>query len=95
MYNSSGINSTVTTNVINTKAVAMLYPRSIQNLTCHQNPLMSDITLQIDGRSYPHTPGNSPSINFIKQNMEAAGLNSYFHSTQSVEDSQCKDPPQA
>jgi hypothetical protein len=26
--------------------------------------------------------------------MEAAGLNDYFHSTQSVEDSQCKSPPQ-
>jgi hypothetical protein len=89
-YGSSGINSTVTTNFINTKAVAMLYPRSIQNLTCHQNPLMIDITLQIDGRNYPHTPGNSLSNDFIKQNMEVAGLNDYFHSTQSVEDSQCK-----
>jgi hypothetical protein len=27
--------------------------------------------------------------------MEAAGLNDYFHSTQSVEDSQCKGPQQA
>jgi hypothetical protein len=27
--------------------------------------------------------------------MEAAGFNEYFHSTQSVEDSQCKGPPQA
>jgi hypothetical protein len=55
---------------------------------------MSDITLQIDRRNYPHTPGNSLSTDFIKQNMEAAGLNDYFHSTQSVEDSQCKGPPQ-
>jgi hypothetical protein len=85
-YNSNGINTTVTTNFINTKAVAMLYPRSISNLSCHQNPLMSDITLQIDGKSYPYTPGNSLSTDFIKQNMEAAGLNDYFHSTQSVED---------
>jgi hypothetical protein len=56
---------------------------------------MSDITLQIKGRNYPHTPGNSLSNDFIKQNMEAAGLNDYFHSTQSVEDSQCKGQPQA
>jgi hypothetical protein len=56
---------------------------------------MSDITLQIDGRSYPYSPGNSLSTDFIRQNMEAAGLNDYFHSTQSVEDSQCKGPPQA
>jgi hypothetical protein len=56
---------------------------------------MSDITLQIDGRSYPYAPGNSLSTDFIKQNMEAAGLNDYFHSTQSVEDSQCNGPPQA
>jgi hypothetical protein len=55
---------------------------------------MSDITLQIDGKSYPYSPGNSLSNDFIKQNMEAAGLNEYFHSTQSVEDSQCKGPPQ-
>jgi hypothetical protein len=34
-YNSSGINTTVTTNFINTKAATMLYPRSITNLTCH------------------------------------------------------------
>jgi hypothetical protein len=94
-YNSSGINTTVITNFINTKAAAMLYPRAISNLTSHQNPLLSDITLQIDGRSYPHTPGNSLSIDFIKQNIEAAGLNSYFHSTQSVEDLQCKGPQQA
>jgi hypothetical protein len=94
-YNSSGINTIVTTNFINTKAAAMLYPRSISNLTCQQNPLMSDITIQIDGKSYPYTPGNSLSTDFIRQNMEAAGLNDYFHSTQSVEDSQCKGPPQA
>jgi hypothetical protein len=34
---------------INTNAAAMLYLRAISNLTCHLNPLMSDITLQIDG----------------------------------------------
>jgi hypothetical protein len=56
---------------------------------------MSDITLQIDGRSYPDAPGNSLSNDFIKRNMEAVGLNEYFHSTQSVEDLQCKNPPQA
>jgi hypothetical protein len=94
-YNSSGINTTVTTNFINTKAAAMLNPRAITNLSCHQNPLMSDITLQIDGKCYPYAPGNSLSTDFIKQNMEAAGLNDYFHSTQSVEDSQCKGSPQA
>jgi hypothetical protein len=33
MYNLSGINSTVTTNFINTKTVAMLFSRSISNLT--------------------------------------------------------------
>jgi hypothetical protein len=95
MYNSSGINRTVTTNFINTKAVAMLYPPAISNLSCHQNPLMIDLTLQIHGRSYPYTPGNSLLNELIKQNMEAAVLNDYFHSTQSVEDSQCKGPPQA
>jgi hypothetical protein len=56
---------------------------------------MSDITLQIDRRSYPYVPGNSLSTDFIKQNMEAAGLNDCFHSTQSVEHSQCKGSPQA
>jgi hypothetical protein len=55
---------------------------------------MSDITFQIDGKSYPYSPGNSLSTDFIKQNMEASGLNDYFHSTQSVEDSQCKGPQQ-
>jgi hypothetical protein len=94
-YNSSGINTTASTNFINPKAVAMLHPRATSNLICHQNPLMSDITLQIDGRNYPHTPGNSLSTDFIKQNMEAAGLNEYFHSTQFVEDSQCKGLSQA
>jgi hypothetical protein len=95
MYNSNGINITVTTNFINTKAAAMLYPRAISNLSCYQNPLMSDITFQIDGKNYPYSPGNSFSTGFIKQNMEAARLNDYFHSTQSVEDSQCKGKPQA
>jgi hypothetical protein len=72
MYNSSGINSTVTTNFINTKAAEILYPR-----------LMSDITIQIDRKSYP-----------FKQNMETAWLNDFFHSAHSIEDSQCKGHPQ-
>jgi hypothetical protein len=88
--NSTGMNRAMTTKFISTKGTAMLYPRFISNLTCQQNPLMSDITLQIDGRSYPYTPGNSLSTDFIKQNMEDAELNNNFHSTQSVEDSQGK-----
>jgi hypothetical protein len=64
--NSSGINTTVTTKFINTKAAVLLFTRAISNLTCQRNPLMNDLTIKIDGKCYPYIFVNSLSTDFIK-----------------------------
>jgi hypothetical protein len=41
-YNSSGIDTTVTMNFVNAKAVIILCPRRINGITCYQNPMLNE-----------------------------------------------------
>jgi hypothetical protein len=77
-YNSSGIDTTVIMNFVNAKAVIILCPRGINNITCYQNPLLTEAYIQFDGVQYPLQPANFLSIEFLKANMECPGWSDLF-----------------
>jgi hypothetical protein len=72
-YNSGAIDTTVTLNFQNTKAVVILFPRYITEISCYRNPLMSDLSVQFDNRQYPPNPANTLSVEFLKANLQCAG----------------------
>jgi hypothetical protein len=93
-YNSSGIDTTVTMNFVNAKEAIILCPREINNITCYQNPLMTEAYIQFDGMQYPPQPANFLSNEFLKSNMQCAGWSDIFPEPEEGEVSQAVAPPQ-
>jgi hypothetical protein len=93
-YNCCGIDTTVMLNFQNTKAVVILFPRYITEISCYRNPLMSDLSVQFDNKQYPPNPANTLSVEFLKVNLQCAGWTDFFQAPKEGEVSQTIAPPQ-
>jgi hypothetical protein len=93
-YNSGGIDTTVTLKFQNTKAVVILFPRYITEISCYRNPLMSDLSVQFDNKQYPPNPANTLFVEFLKANLQCAGWTDFFPALEEGEVSQTIAPPQ-
>jgi hypothetical protein len=94
-YNASGIDTTVTMNFQNTKAIGVLFPHNINEITCSRNPNLEQLTLQFDNRQIPPQPTNTLSNPFLKANLFCVGWTEFFPAPEEGEVSQVVGVPQA
>lgn len=88
---SSNMTCNTTQSLINCSSIAFMWPKTVNQLTCSENPLCSSIQLMIDNKTYPDKPFSSYSLehsNFILNNLM---FDDIFKPNHSLETSLSKD----
>lgn len=88
---SSNMTCNTTQSLINCSSIAFMWPKTVNQLTCSENPLCSSIQLMIDNKTYPDKPFSTYSLehsNFILNNLM---FDDIFKPNRSLETSLSKD----
>jgi hypothetical protein len=75
-------------NFQNTKAIGVLFPHNINEISCSRNPNLEQLTLQFDNRQIPPQSTNTLSNSFLKSNFFCAGWSEFFPAPEEGEVSQ-------
>lgn len=88
---SSNMTCNTTQSLINCSSIAFMWPKTVNQLTCSENPLCTSIQLMIDNKTYPDKPFSTYSLehsNFILNNLM---FDDIFKPNHSLETSLSKD----
>lgn len=88
---SSNMTCNTTQSLINCSTIAFMWPKTVNQLTCSENPLCTSIQLMIDNKTYPDKPFSTYSLehsNFILNNLM---FDDIFKPNHSLETSLSKD----
>ena len=83
----SSMNCNTTQSLVNCSALAFIWPRSPNELTCSVNPCMSSIQLQIDNKTYPDKPFSTTSPEHASYILSNLMFDDFFSPNKSLEKS--------
>ena len=83
----SSMNCNTTQSLVNCSALAFIWPRSPNELTCSVNPCLSSIQLQIDNKTYPDKPFSTTSPEHASYILSNLMFDDFFSPNKSLEKS--------
>ena len=83
----SSMNCNTTQSLVNCSALAFIWPRSPNELTCSVNPCLSSIQLQIDNKTYPDKPFSTTSSEHASYILSNLMFDDFFSPNKSLEKS--------
>lgn len=81
----SSMNCNTTQSLVNCSALAFIWPRSPNELTCSVNPYLSSIQLQIDNKTYPDKPFSTYSPEHASYILSNLMFDDFFSPNKSLE----------
>lgn len=81
----SSMNCNTTQSLVNCSALAFIWPRSPNELTCSVNPCMSSIQLQIDNKTYPDKPFSTYSPEHASYILSNLMFDDFFSPNKALE----------
>lgn len=81
----SSMNCNTTQSLVNCSALAFIWPRTPNELTCSVNPYMSSIQLQIDNKTYPDKPFSTYSPEHASYILSNLMFDDFFSPNKSLE----------
>jgi hypothetical protein len=85
--NSNGLNVQSQFNLRNAKSIIILFPEQGTDTTVFKNPYLQELSVQINSKYYPYTKLDTTSSEFLRLQLQAAGLDTIFTCTESFENS--------
>lgn len=83
----SSMNCNTTQSLVNCSALAFIWPRTPNELTCSVNPCLSSIQLQIDNKTYPDKPFSTTSSEHASYILSNLMFDDFFSPNKSLEKS--------
>jgi hypothetical protein len=88
----NGVDATKQFKFTNVKEVCVLFLRHVSYLTVQFNPCLDKLSISMFNHDYPDKETNTVSARFLRSQIEAMGLDTILHSTESLEQSYISPP---
>ncbi len=83
----SGIQSTINMPINNTSCISIMFPKHSSDYTVFENPIYSNLQLNVNGRNLPDETVNTLGARFLQYQLVAADLDGGLEATKEFEDS--------